>query len=1500
MVYPYGLRTHRGGIRRNIPPSPYVKHLSQAQDMEQFQQEIRDRLMEYTTDKMNNADLELEPMTRSQRKLVHAIAAEIELRTQSYGPEHNRRIRVMKTRFNKMINLTDTQRIRLKPEQISSMLDYLDEDPVQYADLEEHHKPDPRGRGQFRSGVNLPRAEPVIPPAARTSAEMERFQERLPTTRFRDEILQQIDQNNVTIITGGTGCGKTTQVPQFLLEKAHRDRQPIRIVCTQPRRLPAIAVSERVARERGEQLGDTVGYHIRLEQKLSHNTSLIYCTSGILLRMLTLDDSARDITHIILDEVHEREQNTDYLLIVLREALKKRDDLKVILMSATMEGNRETFLRYFREYDIGVVEIPSRLHSVEKFYLGEVLALTGYMPNNVYGGTFNADFDNIGSPANNNSFPPIEQFQDQPMYPTSYNDQLHQTQTVPDLQRYQQHYGQSGWQNAQSQQSMYPQYPPSIPYHHQQSMPIEPMGVYSGMQRSTTVPANLDGMQNGYPPMAVQSTHWDPSMYQESPVYSAQSPYAAQSYNQYNNGWNMQQSSYYEPPANQTSGQSSSRDPKPSIHQQTPTNKIAPINSRTFRFGQRAPQENIRLILNKMLPNRPEFFTPEFVPILKRADLDEKYLISTYLKRGGQQWTDSVDPKLVLAVIEYCLDSPVQGAILVFLPGYDDIMTIRDMVQQLKGFRTRPLIFTLHSQMNSQDQQKVFDPSPPGTRKLILSTNIAEASLTIDGVVFVVDSGKVKEKAYDHNTRISELKTISIAQSNAEQRCGRAGRTQNGFCFRLYSRDEFDAMNVTQLAEMKRVAIHEICLHAKMFAPERLSVRRLLERAPEPPDAEAVNYSLRFLEEIGALYTFDRPVGTNYYNDKQPPTEPDITDLGRIIAHLPLEPQLARLLLFGVALKVFQPIVSLVAALSHREPFVLPMGEDRQAAFAARDTFSRLDYSDHLMLIRALNQYNSYSPSSRQALFCRQHYLSPQAMKMIVGVRRQLFGELKRLHLIDRGINSIDDQDLNMFSHSWPMIQAAIVAGCFPGMGIVRSGTKLRKIHTSVGSNANLHPSSSLRRQVQTNYRPETLNKYAGNGDEPEIEYLAFQELSRIDEQLTLRVVTAVTPMAALFFAGPIRLAKSVTNEFEVAEEDYDSDLPRADVGIPTDEDDGAPDFGENDDLTPPRFKREYYVETTDGLGFRGQFRPLQAALRLRLKLMSYFLNFLKQPLRPLSSLDSKLLQTIANVLEIDHQRVNFHPVTDLYTPRPQQTKFTTSKQTVDLSTSRQRPQSPSQISSRTPEFGDSPPADPAPSNVPQPTDIKSSPQRQQPPPRRSYPTNGNQQRWTKTNEAAKSAQLIAQVERAQNGTKRPNNGNGVTERANEFFHKVGIHVDSPNKLDENKEKSPTAMDNLFSRHGPKRNGFENQSGRKFQDSRQRPGKEIYVPPAQRKPEKHRESGEQQRSTPFNSRTPYRSSKPHPSHENRDAGAETSKPKSYSAAGHRYREVRNSNRQHTH
>ncbi|KIH45441.1 helicase protein [Ancylostoma duodenale] len=283
---------------------------------------------------------------------------------------------------------------------------------------------------------------------------------------------------------------------------------------------------------------------------------------------------------------------------------------------------------------------------------------------------------------------------------------------------------------------------------------------------------------------------------------------------------------------------------------------------------------------------------------------------------------------------------------------------MRDKINNETWPMRRPVIFTLHSQMNSFDQQKVFDAVGQNERKVILSTNIAEASLTIDDVVFVVDCGKVKEKTYDHTSRISQLKVTWIAKSNAEQRAGRAGRCREGYCFRLYSVEDYDEMLETQMAEMQRTAIHDVCLHAKMFAPENMTVKQFLQMAPEPPVADAVDKSMDFLEQLGALYSEASTSDTELTIQSSPNTEPQLTDLGRLVAQLPLDPQLV----------------------------ILALSEEREQSNRQRDSFGKRDFSDHITLIRAFNEFNEKGPKE-VATFCRANYLSLPAMRMIAGIR---------------------------------------------------------------------------------------------------------------------------------------------------------------------------------------------------------------------------------------------------------------------------------------------------------------------------------------------------------------------------------------------------------------------------------------------------------------------------------------------------------------------------------
>lgn len=208
------------------------------------------------------------------------------------------------------------------------------------------------------------------------------FQQRkaLPIWVFKNEILQKIDDHPVIIVCGETGCGKSTQVPSYILEHELSCGRACKIYCTEPRRISAISLARRVAEELGERKSDLgtsrslIGYAIRLENKLVRDTKLVYATTGIVMRMLESSGDLQEVTHLVLDEVHERSIESDFLLIILRKLLSRRPTLKVVLMSATVDAAK--FSAYFDGAPI--LTVPGRTFPVEIKYLEDALEETRF------------------------------------------------------------------------------------------------------------------------------------------------------------------------------------------------------------------------------------------------------------------------------------------------------------------------------------------------------------------------------------------------------------------------------------------------------------------------------------------------------------------------------------------------------------------------------------------------------------------------------------------------------------------------------------------------------------------------------------------------------------------------------------------------------------------------------------------------------------------------------------------------------------------------------------------------------------------------------------------------------------------------------------------------------------------------------------------------------------------------------------------------------------------
>jgi len=283
-----------------------------------------------------------------------------------------------------------------------------------------------------------------------------------------------------------------------------------------------------------------------------------------------------------------------------------------------------------------------------------------------------------------------------------------------------------------------------------------------------------------------------------------------------------------------------------------------------------------------------------------------------------------------------------EGAILVFLPGWEDINQTRERLFASPFFRdsSRFLVLSLHSMIPSSEQKKVFKRPPAGVRKIILSTNIAETAVTIDDVVFVIDSGRMKEKSYDPYNNVSTLHASWVSKASARQREGRAGRCQPGTCYHLYSRFRASSLPDYQIPEIKRMPIEELCLQVKLL-DSNCRIADFLKKTLDPPIPETVGNAIAVLQDLGALT-----------QDEQ------LTELGEKLGSLPVHPSTTKMLLFAILMNCLDPALTLACAADYRDPFVLPIAPDeRKRAAAARVELASLygGFSDQLAVVAAFD-----------------------------------------------------------------------------------------------------------------------------------------------------------------------------------------------------------------------------------------------------------------------------------------------------------------------------------------------------------------------------------------------------------------------------------------------------------------------------------------------------------------------------------------------------------------
>jgi len=452
-------------------------------------------------------------------------------------------------------------------------------------------------------------------------------------------------------------------------------------------------------------------------------------------------------------------------------------------------------------------------------------------------------------------------------------------------------------------------------------------------------------------------------------------------------------------------------------------------------------------LLKKIRKRRPELRL-----IISSATLDAEDFASFFQTARKKRWDvklDSVDLHRVAILsvegrqfpVEMCyslkpvgdyLESAVQtvvsihkqephGNVLVFVTGQEEVETvvtlIREQVMTLPGDMPDLTVVPLYAGLRFDEQMKAFEVLQTNARKVVVATNIAETSVTIDGIVYVVDCGFVKQKIYNPENDTEVLAVVPVSQAQAHQRAGRAGRLGPGKCFRLYPENLYnEGMQPVTIPEMQRTGMAWVTLQLKA-----LGINDVLHfDFMSPPVPTTLMRALELLYSLGAL-------------DEQGRLTPDV---GALMAEMPLEPQLSKMMLAGCKDGCGEEVLSIAAMLSVSQPF-------HRNSDAARRTFA-VAQGDHVTL---LNVYNAYNKHRTDARWLEEHRINYRALNRATEIRRQLAAYLRRFEI---EVDSCDGDAAK--------ICRAVAAAFFCNAARLELSGEYRAVRS--GQRLALHPSS--------------------------------------------------------------------------------------------------------------------------------------------------------------------------------------------------------------------------------------------------------------------------------------------------------------------------------------------------------------------------------------------------------------------------------------------------------
>ena len=411
------------------------------------------------------------------------------------------------------------------------------------------------------------------------------------------------------------------------------------------------------------------------------------------------------------------------------------------------------------------------------------------------------------------------------------------------------------------------------------------------------------------------------------------------------------------------------------------------------------------------------------------------------------------------------------GDILVFMTGQEDIeatcFLVKERIEQI-GSDVPPLaILPIYSQLPSDLQAKIFEKAPDGTRKCIVATNIAETSLTVDGIFYVIDSGYCKLKVYNPRIGMDALQVYPVSRANANQRSGRAGRTGPGQAFRMYTEAAYwNEMLDNTIPEIQRTNLGNVVLLLKS-----LGIQNLLEfDFMDPPPQDNILNSMYQLWILGALDNLG-----------------NLTPLGRKMVEFPLDPPLSKMLIVGEELGCSAEIVTIVSMLSVPTIFFRPKDREEQSD-AAREKFF-VPESDHLTF---LNVYQQWKANGYRTDWCEEHFIHAKAMRKVREVRAQILDIMKTLKM----------QNLSCGTN-WDIVRKAICSAYFHNAARFKAIGEYLNMRT--GMPCFLHPTSAL---YSLGYTPD---------------YIVYHELVMTSKEY-MQCVTAVdaywlAELGSMFFS---------------------------------------------------------------------------------------------------------------------------------------------------------------------------------------------------------------------------------------------------------------------------------------------------------------------------------------------------------------------------------------------